>query len=211
MSDREYTGNVDDVVADYYAAETMSPDRLARLTAMTDATDRGTRQAGASRRRALVVGGFAIAAAMMLVTTASLTERTTPGSSDKSATAIAKEIALNHNKQLAVEFPAQKYRSLTRVMNKLDFEPSQPVSRRCNGSTLIGGRYCSIGSAIACQLKLRGEDGNIQTLYQTRWAKAYADLTDRTVVVDGVRVRFWRQRDILFGLASSVQAKRAHR
>lgn len=203
--DKPVANPVDDAVVSYYERETLAPDTLARLTTLTETADKGTWAARATRRRALMVGGFSIAAALLLVASVSLTEKTKPGSGGP--TTIAKEIALNHNKQLNIEFPAKQYTSLARSMAKLDFAPSKPNSRPCSGATLLGGRYCSIGSAIACQLKLRASDGAIQTLYQTRWANGYARLANRTIVVDGVKVRFWRERDVLFGLASSVAAK----
>lgn len=199
---------IDDTVAAFYARESADDDSVARLMALTDTADRGQYKATAARRRAVVVSGFLAAAALVFAVTHLTTERTKPGDGGPVATTLAKEIALNHRKQLQVEFSTQRYASLTSMMNKLDFAPRKPRARTCQDSTLLGGRYCSIGSSIACQLKLRSRDGVIHTLYQTRWAKTYAHVANRTVVVDGVRVSFWRERDVLFGLASSVGDKR---
>jgi len=205
MSKRPPTNSLDTAVVGYYESESLAPDTLARLATLTETADQGKGAARATRRRTLMVGGFAVAAALLFVASVSLTEKTKPGTGGP--TTIAKEIALNHNKQLSIEFPAKQYTSLARSMAKLDFAPSKPSSRPCSDATLLGGRYCSIGSAIACQLKLRSSNGAIQTLYQTRWANGYTRLANRTIVVDGVKVRFWRERDVLFGLASSVSAK----
>lgn len=199
---------VDDAVRSFYAQQSAGENSVDRLVALTETADQGQRSARAARRRALMVSGFATAAALVLAVSVLTTERNKPGHGGPAASTLAKEIALNHRKQLDVEFSTQRYASLTALMSKLDFAPRKPSAGTCRNTTLLGGRYCSIGNSIACQLKLRSRDGAIHTLYQTRWAKTYAHVADRTVVVDGVRVRFWRERDVLFGLASSVGSRR---
>lgn len=204
----EGTQSIDAAVAGFYGERMASLETIERLTTLTVAASRQP-NARPTARRALLAGGLAVAAALAMLAASAVTPRQRGGQTLR-ARSLAEQIALNHNKQLQVEFTTQSYSALPQLMAKLDFAPARPTASPCQGSTLVGGRYCSIGNAIAAQLKLRSPDGAIHTLYQTRWANAYAAVADRTVVVDGVQVRFWRQRDVLFGLASTMDTRPRH-
>ena len=117
----------------------------------------------------------------------------------------AREIALNHNKSLDLEFPFGNFERLRQAMIKLDFPLQAPQRLRNAGFTVLGGRYCSIQGQIAAQIRLRRDDGSIHTLYQTRLTPLLAGLTGATLSYDGVRVVSWSEQQQFFALASSVR------
>ena len=110
---------------------------------------------------------------------------------------LASEIAMNHRKALDPEFASASYDELRRLMKELDFALVEPA--RVSGMELLGARYCSLQSRIACQLKLRDVGGRIHTLYEVR---AFTAIDDGTVRLDGLDIRLWREGDLLLGLAS---------
>jgi hypothetical protein len=143
----------------------------------------------------------AAAAALMLAGGNRMVSLDDTGARDRTVV-VAEEIALNHNKQLAVEFPAPTYPALANHMAKLDFTPARPAHGQTDAE-LLGGRYCSIQKSIAAQIKLVDDSGGVHTLYETRWNDEFDGLPGNTVDVDGVRVKFWRESDVLFGLATT--------
>ncbi len=197
--------SVEDAVRQHYMAASLRPELLERLRAQAELS--AHLGEGASRARWLrrAVVGAAVAAALAL---AVISLR--PGDSghlvgdEARALLIAEEIALNHRKGLAVEFPTDGYSELTQRMEKLDFAP-RPMTREnaVHDYHLVGARYCSIQGAIAAQLKLTDDSGEVHTLYETRWKDSYRDVTDREIALGDVKVRFWRDGEVLFGLASS--------
>lgn len=114
---------------------------------------------------------------------------------------VAAEVALNHNKQFKPEFETVDMAELRTSMDKLDFAPVDPQRLEEGSYFLVGARYCSVGSAIAVQLRLTDDLGRPYTLYQFRDSKAFADLTESTLDVDGVRVTLWRESGLVLSLA----------
>ncbi|MHC4958184.1 MAG: hypothetical protein ACYTGN_07385 [Planctomycetota bacterium] len=116
--------------------------------------------------------------------------------------AVAREIALNHSKELAVEYRADSCALIGERMDKLDFEIAEPPILAQRGWTLVGARYCSLQGRIAAQLRLTGSGGEVATLYEVKDSNEFAATRGTTgVEVDGVMIRIWRARGILFGLA----------
>ena len=110
---------------------------------------------------------------------------------------LADEIAMNHRKALDPEFASARYDELSGLMKGLDFALVEPA--HVSGMELLGARYCSLQSRIACQLKLRDAGGRIHTLYEER---ALTALDDGTVQLDRLDNRHWREGDLHHGLAS---------
>ena len=110
---------------------------------------------------------------------------------------LAGEIVMNHRKALDPEFASASYEELRGLMKKLDFAIVE--SEHVHGMELLGARYCSLQSCIACQLKLRDTGGRIHTLYEVR---AFPELGDGTVRLEGLDIRLWREGELLLGLAS---------
>ncbi|MEM9490822.1 MAG: hypothetical protein AAGC55_16865 [Myxococcota bacterium] len=175
------------------------PNEIAELD--TAARDRTSRAVAPPRlwwrQRAALLGGMVVAAAAALALLA-VTGQKDAGSAEQRAMAIAEEIALNHRKRLAVEFRTDAYAQLASQMDKLDF---QPIPSELDYQ-LQGARYCSIQGDIAAQLKLSDRSGFTHTLYQVRWRDRYSAIAGQTVIVDNIRVRFWREGSVFLGLAS---------
>lgn len=115
---------------------------------------------------------------------------------------VAKEIALNHNKRLNVEFSARDYMELRKKMGKLDFPTIASVRLQRGQYQLVGGRYCSIQGQLAAQIKLKDNKGRVHTLYQTPDTNTLAGLAEGERQVDGLRISLWREAGLVFGLAS---------
>ncbi|MDH5730751.1 MAG: hypothetical protein OEZ58_17320 [Gammaproteobacteria bacterium] len=117
---------------------------------------------------------------------------------------VAKEIALNHNKHLNVEFKTPHVTELNSVMHKLDFQLTTPSQNDVSRLQLVGARYCSIQGNLAAQLQLRNAKGEHYTLYQTPVVDDIQALRSQTWVVDGVEIRHWQEAGLFFGLAGPV-------
>lgn len=114
---------------------------------------------------------------------------------------VMNEIAYNHNKNLGVEFNASEYGELQTKLPKLDFLIAQSNKLAPAKWKLLGARYCSIQGKIAAQIKLRNtETGEDHTLYQ---AKIPNGLSSNAISsdIDGVTVRMWTEKGLLFGIA----------
>ena len=68
---------------------------------------------------------------------------------------------------------------------------------------MLGGRYCSIQGRLAAQIKLEDEHGSVLTLFQTNFDERFDGLTEVQRELDGIRIRVWREGDLLFALAGS--------
>jgi len=185
-------------VKDYYQQKRPPAQSLHRLIEMAEIADSERERTRRASRRAFAMAAVAAVLACAITFSGDLAGEQIP------TTIVAQEIALSHEKDLALEFAGESYDELSERMQKLDFRPIAPtrVTEAASGR-LLGGRYCSISGCIAAQLRLRSDDGRVHTLVQTRWSDDYDALLDRNVEVDGVRVTFWRERDVLFGLASN--------
>lgn len=119
-------------------------------------------------------------------------------------TRVLAEIAMNHNKRLAVEVAAVDYDALQTAMDRLDF-PIQPPAELRADYELLGARYCSIHGNLAAQVKLRARDtGRLLTLYATGLTPELANISRQETVHDGVRIKMWSEGDVFFGLADGT-------
>ena len=189
----------------YYAGQELPGGTLERLVRLATArTGAGSAEpGGASRPRspAWVVAAVAASVVLALVGIQLLGAPSAQG--DALAAAIAAEVALNHNKNLAVEFSAKDYAELRDQMEKLDFTLRLPSLPGARGLRVVGGRYCSIQGQLAAQIKLEDDGGRMVTLYETRFASGFAGLPEGDRTLEGLRIRIWRDGDLLLGLAHS--------
>ncbi|GEM_PF-1590909 len=117
---------------------------------------------------------------------------------------VAKEIVLNHNKRLAVEFTSENYAELGAMMSKLDFSLLRPKQIETQGFRVLGGRYCSIQGNLAAQIRLADETGRIHTLYQSALTEDLKKLQTGDLEQDGLKLTLWREGGLLFGLAGPI-------
>jgi hypothetical protein len=113
---------------------------------------------------------------------------------------IAREVAMNHRKQLNVEFIAKTIPDLGNQMDKLDFSLMRPGSLQ-KTYTIVGARYCSIQGRIAAQIRLSDLDGQVYTLYQTRLQDLFLDVQDVSIEFEGLHLAFWHENGVFLGLA----------
>ena len=117
--------------------------------------------------------------------------------------AVAEEIAKNHNEHLPMEIRSSDYQEVAVKLNQIKFSLTPPSEEFSRQFTLIGGRYCSIQTKRAAQLRVReNATGKMHTLYITRSTDDFGALKETTQTVKGVKVRLWAEGDRFFGLAS---------
>jgi len=204
--------SLDDPLRRYYASQELDPAVLGRLKRLADlqnaddgSIDSGGRHIGGRsfRSRLLVATAAAAALVVGLLVFPGLRGVGIEGS-EALAGSILREIALNHGKNLAVEFAAVEYAQLSQQMVELDFPLRSPRDVADGELRMLGGRYCSIQGRLAAQIKLEDEDGRIRTLYQTSFDEHFDGLPDLERELDGIRIRVWREDDLLFALAGSI-------
>lgn len=193
-------------VKDHYTQQTLRQEKLEQLLAQADtpgATPRVKRSTyGFAWQAAFRKPWMRTAFAALMIVAVPLMLWQMASNNDWSAVA-AREIALNHKKQLAVEFPAMDYASLRAQMSKLDFVLTAPARLPIDGLQVVGARYCSIQGHLAAQVRLQDSDGRIYTLYQRTLLGVPVLEGVQEHVIDGVHIREWQEAGLFFGLASS--------
>lgn len=118
-----------------------------------------------------------------------------------SADLVFAEIAMNHNKQLAMEYQSDDYQQLSALMTRLEFPLNQPPSLG-GQHQLVGGRYCSIQGQLAAQLRLTQPDTlATETLYVTPLNEKLRSIDTGLRTQDGVSVETWRDERLFYALA----------
>jgi len=112
---------------------------------------------------------------------------------------------MNHNKRLDAEYEATVPDLLQSAMQRLDFSLDLPPGIKQNFQ-LIGGRYCSIQSGLAAQLKVRSNSsGAVSTLYVTAMTENLQRIKQQQTAQGRVNIRLWHQQGRFFGLATDRQ------
>lgn len=114
---------------------------------------------------------------------------------------VAREIAMNHIKQMEIEYKGNKIAELAQQMKQLDFQLHRPGELPISEFRLVGARYCSIQGQIAAQIKIKDADNRLYTLFQTQFRESLQGLTQAELIVDGVKVTIWNEGGVLFGFA----------
>ncbi len=116
--------------------------------------------------------------------------------------AVAAEIAKNHNKQLAMEIKSGNHLEVQTELDRIPFSLKLPEKEVRSKFTLVGGRYCSIQTELAAQLRLSNIDtGEPCTLYITKLTDSLRQLKPTTRTAKGVKVKLWSDDQRFFGLA----------
>ena len=117
---------------------------------------------------------------------------------------VDQEIALNHSKQLTLEFNADNYISLSNKMSKLDFKLVKSNHTQLKELTILGSRYCSIQGNLAAQIRLTDNNGTIYTLYQTPITSTLKSAEIGEQHTQHVKITQWREGNLFLGLARSL-------
>ena len=125
---------------------------------------------------------------------------------------IALEAARNHIKLKPLDVKTDSMDAIRRYFTDLDFMPVQSSLLSDSKLAMLGGRYCSIQSLPAAQLRLTQPGSNgLKTLYQTEYRRdVFGPLpvlekgeTPVTEYVKGITVRIWVEKGLLFALTES--------
>jgi len=213
--------HLNEQIKNYYQDQKLAPGKLEQLLNLSDANDDFSSEshendsrvnnkiAFFSRQnlRQLVPKNiFAIAASVCLFVLITLQIAPIDFFKKKElALLVSEEIALNHNKQLSIEYSAKNFSELRNQMQKLDFTPTSSSRLVSTELKFLGARYCSIQGQLAVQIKLANKDGLTQTLYQTQLNNKLQSLPEKIYVVDGVKIKQWQENGLFFGLASTAE------
>ena len=197
-------------IRDHFEQRVLLKDRLERLESLqTINTPRPTGRH--SIARPLIAGSVAAAIAAFLV----ITLLFPPGSMDSipMTEQIALEVARNHIKLKPLDVETDSMDGIRRYFTDLEFVPAESSLLASADLELVGGRYCSIQSVPAAQLRIKVPYSNrLQTLYQTEYRKdIFGPLpvmenghAPVTVNVKGITVRIWVEKGLLFALTDEV-------
>ena len=125
---------------------------------------------------------------------------------------IALEVAHNHIKLKPLDVETDSMDGIRHYFTALEFVPAASTLLANADLELLGGRYCSIQSVPAAQLRITSPAGDhLQTLYQTEYRKdVFGTLpvlengdAPVTVNVKGITVRIWVEKGLLFAQARS--------
>ena len=195
-----------DGVRAHFERQTLSSAQFARLEALMEKRDAIECMSRPDSPR--VIGWMAgFAAAVVLAIGALIFVR---GVDDTPMTErIAMEVARNQIKLKPLDVTTSSFDEARTYFTDLDFVPAQSALLANADLELIGGRYCSIQSVPAAQLrvKLPTSEGP-QTLYQTEYRKdVFGPLpviedgdVPATVNVKGMRISVWVEKGLLFSL-----------
>lgn len=196
----------------HYKSRALSEDQLERLETLLG--DQEAEQASWWQRRPAALLGWSVAAALAtllavfvllppsVVRDVPVTER------------IALEVARNHIKLKPLDVETNSMDAIRRYFTDLEFVPADSRLLASANLELLGGRYCSIQSVPAAQLRVTVPDSNaLQTLYQSEYRK---DVFGRlpvlengdapiSVNVKGISVTIWVERGLLFALTEETR------
>jgi len=192
---------LDENIKDYYAGKQLSSKMEERLLAMNEVEHHHSSLFGVVKSiqaRPL----FAIAASLLLIVMLSV-QFLGSVSPDQLMKNVVKEVVLNHQKNLAIEFVGYDYDQLAKVMDKLDFTIKAPDSIKDENYTLLGSRYCSIQGHIAAQMKMANKQGKVMTLYVTRLHDNLQVLQHQQQLQQQVWVDTWYEGELFYSLAIS--------
>lgn len=188
---------LDEALRRHYAEVSLDDASLRQLRSVSESSVGPPRLKGGLRRgRGLLV---VLAVACVLLLAFWIGERRT---ASRVTDLVVTEIALNHAKALDPDVLGDHPASVGATMTKLDFAPVDPEQGLDPDDRTVGGRYCSLNGAIASQFQLVDSQGRRLTLYQVRDRGDLRRVRETEVVVDGLRVRIWREQGLLIGLAS---------
>ncbi|NIP31220.1 MAG: hypothetical protein GTO02_16085 [Candidatus Dadabacteria bacterium] len=180
--------NLDKNLRNYYSSKSLSEDKVQLLLGEQRSDNLFNRYSKYAVAVTLVLGLFLTFSLMR---------------SNKLENRVAKEIAMNHNKQLNVEFASDNLNLLQSKLNKLDFSLMRSQDFIARNYKLMGGRYCSIQGNLAAQLKIQNIKTNkIETLYVSGLNGELKNIKPSKMNYDGANIKVWTEDGLLYGIAS---------
>lgn len=125
---------------------------------------------------------------------------------------VAEEIALNHLKQKPLDVAGERIAALRPAFSELGFALRDSAHFENTPWRLTGGRYCSVQTVPAAQLRYREADGEPVTVYQAPYQPDLhgplpkLDRGDAPVrfLVRGVEVEIWIEGGLLLATAKNA-------
>ncbi len=125
---------------------------------------------------------------------------------------IAAEVVDNHLHMKPLEIEGNEIAGISSYFKRLDFQPIESRYLADIGLDLLGGRYCSLQSVTAAQLRFKnlGSD-KLHTLYQVSYdPEIFSKLPDLdqgeqpvTLFSKGVKVTIWVEKGVLLALTEA--------
>jgi len=193
-------------VRDHFEHHALSTNQLERLEAMVDVNAPGA----AGRRLSMrpLIGWSAVTAIAALLAIIVLLPPE-PFENIPMTERIALEVARNHIKLKPLDVETDSMDGIRNYFTDLEFALVDSRLLASSHLELLGGRYCSIQSVPAAQLRITVPNSNkLQTLYQTEYRKdVFGPLPvlengDAPIIVNvkGLSVRIWVEKGLLFAL-----------
>lgn len=198
-------------VGDHFGQHKLTEQRLKQLeTMMTDGAPKQATANSSQTRRHALQWSIAIAASM-LVALAAVLQSDWLGGNKPMVQRIALEVARNHISLKPMDVSTDSMNGIRDYFADLDFVPVESTLLPAATLKLLGGRYCSIQSVPAAQLRMvpTSSDDAVQTFYQTEYREDVfgplptvedGDVPVR-ISVKGIDVDIWVEKGLLLALA----------
>lgn len=187
-------GQVERLVKDIYAEETISESRLNAILADTSEIRKY------HTRRVIRYTALAAAVSGVVFFSSQMFKRNTITDT------VLQELATGHQSGLGVEVKAASYEELSQKMEQVRFPikpANEPVMDRLY--TVRGARYNTVAGALAAQVVLTNRlQHQNHTLYATRMTKELARVKPAFYQKDGVRIKVWNNNDMFYAIARTA-------
>ncbi len=179
----------------YYESKRMDPSRLDRLVRTASAP-----------RSSMWIRLPAVAAVALALIGALWVFRFTlfPTPASEMAESIASHVVFYHEEPMPLTVRTADMDTLTMEMPRLRFTPSASGEVDSSRYHLYGARYCHIQGDLALHMRLTRDDGQSVTLYQVKDDPKFDAVDGVDVVVNGYKVRMWRENGLLMCLAEKI-------
>lgn len=118
---------------------------------------------------------------------------------------IVREVVNNHVRQKPLEIVSQNFTQTSGYFTQLDFAPLPSRIIDSTNAKILGGRYCSIESQSAAQLRYQDRHGKHLTLYQVGFDREIFgtmpnidnNQQPNIYYMDGLKVSLWTEKGLL--------------
>lgn len=214
------------IAAEHYSKQNLSAQKLGALSTLLlnspagmsetmslsskqlEGNQNGERQFTIGKQHRKWYQVFAVAAMVMLMVT-TFYMQITPSDIGRE---IANEVVANHLRERPLEVIDDNFVVVSAYLIELDFSPVKPSASLLNNASMLGGRYCSIKSEIAAQIRYKDAQDRVITLYQVKFdADKFGDIppleegtNSPTYVVNGFQVTLWTNNGLMMALVSPI-------
>ncbi len=207
------TDSIKDQVRGFYASQKLPPESLERIKSrISEAGYQSSKARSRSFRHVLqdlvrrsfqirLVPAMATALTIFVMFNLAVWYQWHRSTEQGLSTRIAREIAMNHVKNLQPEIQSASIEGLQKVMPSLDFKPFTPEVIKRMGLVLKGARYCTIQGNLAVHMQLKDASGKLHSVYQAPCPPKLQKIKRTVVNLDNVQITMWNENGIFMGLA----------